>query len=67
MAKVERLWADCPSEERRMVREWSLAQTGLVRALRNGDISVTDYLLIRWRAWNILKAIKEKYESDSNY
>ena len=36
-------WMDCPLLEKQLVREWTLAQTGIVRAYRNKEITPQKY------------------------
>ena len=73
-------WMDCPEIEKRLVKEWTLAQTGIVRAYRNKEITPQKYGKLKKKLKELLEqiyqvflyneqvhdAIGECYESNSN-
>ena len=60
----DKYWTDCSKEERRQVREWCLAQTGAVRAYKNGEISKRKYTAFKKRLLKVLDWIEIEYEEE---
>lgn len=58
------LWVDVSKEEKRAVKEWAMAQTGVLRAYRNGEINGMEYRWYKYILEDLLDNIKEHYDTE---
>lgn len=54
-------WVDCPLLEKQLVREWTLAQTGIVRAYRNKEITPQKYGRLKKKLGILLEQIYQVF------
>lgn len=54
-------WMDCPTLEKQLVREWTLAQTGIVRAYRNKEITPQKYGRLKKKLGILLEQIYQVF------
>ena len=54
-------WMDCPTLEKQLVREWTLAQTGIVRAYRNKEITQQKYGRLKKKLGILLEQIYQVF------
>lgn len=54
-------WVDCPLLEKQLVREWTLAQTGIVRAYRNKEITPQKYGKLKKKLGILLEQIYQVF------
>lgn len=54
-------WMDCPLLEKQLVREWTLAQTGIVRAYRNKEITPQKYGKLKKKLGILLEQIYQVF------
>ena len=54
-------WMDCPLLEKQLVREWTLAQTGIVRAYRNKEITPQKYGRLKKKLGILLEQIYQVF------
>lgn len=58
---MEQLWSESPRELKNLVREWTLAQTGIVRAYTNGEISRQKYTALKKKLEYALNLLETMY------
>ena len=56
------LWKDVCIEEKRALREWAMAQTGILRAYKNGEINGLTYRSYKKKLEDLLGGIEEHYD-----
>ena len=56
------LWVDCCVEEKRALREWSKAQTGVLRAYKKGEINGLTYRSYKKKLADLLDRIERYYD-----
>ena len=54
-------WSDCPLLEKQLVREWTLAQTGIVRAYKNKEITPQKYGKLKKKLGILLEQIYQVF------
>ena len=54
-------WVDCPLLEKQLVREWTYAQTGIVRAYRNKEITPQKYGKLKKKLGILLEQIYQVF------
>ena len=55
------LWVEASKEEKRAVKEWSMCQTGILRAYKNGEINGIQYRMYKMKLADLLDRIEEFY------
>ena len=54
-------WMDCPTLEKQLVREWTLAHTGIVRAYKNKEITPQKYGRLKKKLGILLEQIYQLF------
>ncbi|MBQ2658608.1 MAG: hypothetical protein IJF87_08585 [Erysipelotrichaceae bacterium] len=55
------LWKDVSKEEKRACREWAMAQTGILRAYKKGELNGLQYRSYKKKLEDLLGRIEEHY------
>ncbi len=55
------LWKDVSKEEKNAVKEWSMCQTGILRAYRKGELNGLQYRSCKKKLAELLDRIEEYY------
>lgn len=56
------LWVDVSKEEKRAVKEWAMAQTGVLRAYKKGELNGMQYRSYKKKLAELLDRIEEHYD-----
>ena len=57
------LWVNVSKEEKRALKEWSKAQTGILRAYKKGEINGLTYRSYKKKLADLLDRIERYYDA----